>query len=465
MPDSLSAAVETALGTRPQNTERTTPESPLGPTDNTVVKPRRRIDYHIWGSYLVLVMVALIELFSASLQEVKDGDIFNPILRHCWFLGGGLVLMLLLQATHYRYIFRCIPLYVVGCLCVMVYVVFGGSSDAINGAMRAINIFGIQVLPAEFMKLGVALGVAWILARFQDKKRKDVTWGGFFACLGLLGVCAALLFSQGLSNTIIVVAIGVTMMFVGGMGLKKFGVMLAILAVCGAAAVLYKTRSHEDPQVTERIARINELNHVEEDVTSGVGRGKVWNNRLLNHYRPNKWDEPFMLEHQQEQLSYIAQARGGISGAGVGRSIENARLPLAYSDYVYAIVIEELGLIGGVFVLFCYLWILGRSAKLTLLFKHTMPGVLVMGCAFVIVFQAIYHMAIVSGVIPVSGQPLPLISKGGISVLATSMAFGIMLSASRHAVRITDSKAEQRLEHEILPENAQGLNPVAQQNV
>lgn len=465
MPDSLSAAVETALGTRPQNTERTTPESPLGPTDNTVVKPRRRIDYHIWGSYLVLVMVALIELFSASLQEVKDGDIFNPILRHCWFLGGGLVLMLLLQASHYRYIFRCIPIYVVGCLCVMLYVVFGGSSDAINGAMRAINIFGIQVLPAEFMKLGVALGVAWILARFQDKKRKDVTWGGFFACLALLGVCAALLFSQGLSNTIIVVAIGVTMMFVGGMGLKKFGVMLAILAVCGAAAVLYKTRSHEDPQVTERIARINELNHVEEDVTSGVGRGKVWNNRLLNHYRPNKWDEPFMLEHQQEQLSYIAQARGGISGAGVGRSIENARLPLAYSDYVYAIVIEELGLIGGVFVLLCYLWILGRSAKLTLLFKHTMPGVLVMGCAFVIVFQAIYHMAIVSGVIPVSGQPLPLISKGGISVLATSMAFGIMLSASRHAVRITDSKAEQRLEHEILPENAQGLNPVAQQNV
>lgn len=465
MPDSLSAAVETALGTRPQNTERTTPETPLGPTDNTVVKPRRRIDYHIWGSYLVLVMVALIELFSASLQEVKDGDIFNPILRHCWFLGGGLVLMLLLQASHYRYIFRCIPIYVVGCLCVMLYVVFGGSSDAINGAMRAINIFGIQVLPAEFMKLGVALGVAWILARFQDKKRKDVTWGGFFACLALLGVCAALLFSQGLSNTIIVVAIGVTMMFVGGMGLKKFGVMLAILAVCGAAAVLYKTRSHEDPQVTERIARINELNHVEEDVTSGVGRGKVWNNRLLNHYRPNKWNEPFMLEHQQEQLSYIAQARGGISGAGVGRSIENARLPLAYSDYVYAIVIEELGLIGGVFVLLCYLWILGRSAKLTLLFKHTMPGVLVMGCAFVIVFQAIYHMAIVSGVIPVSGQPLPLISKGGISVLATSMAFGIMLSASRHAVRITDSKAEQRLEHEILPENAQGLNPVAQQNV
>ena len=83
-----------------------------------------------------------------------------------------------------------------------------------------------------------------------------------------------------------------------------------------------------------------------------------------------------------------------------------------------------------------------------------------MGCAFVIVFQALYHMAIVSGVFPVSGQPLPLISKGGISVLATSLAFGVMLSVARHAVRITDTKAEQRKEQDSLPEDARSVNPV-----
>lgn len=88
-----------------------------------------------------------------------------------------------------------------------------------------------------------------------------------------------------------------------------------------------------------------------------------------------------------------------------------------------------------------------------------MPGVLVMGCAFVIVFQALYHMAIVSGVIPVSGQPLPLISKGGISVLATSLTFGVMLSVARHAVHVTDSKQAQRIEHDLLPESAQDVNP------
>ncbi len=171
------------------------------------------------------------------------------------------------------------------------------------------------------------------------------------------------------------------------------------------------------------------------------------------------------MKHQQEQLSYIAQAHGGLWGVGIGQSRENARLPLAFSDYIFAIIIEELGLFVGLIILTCYMWILGRSAKLTTRFKQTMPGMLVMGCAFVIVFQALYHMAIVSGVFPVSGQPLPLISKGGISVWATSLAFGVMLSAARHAVRITDTKADQRKETESLPEDARAENPMLSSSV
>ena len=93
-------------------------------------------------------------------------------------------------------------------------------------------------------------------------------------------------------------------------------------------------------------------------------------------------------------------------------------------------------------------------------FKMTMPGVLVMGCAFTIVFQALFHMSIVTGVFPVSGQPLPLISKGGISVLATSLAFGVMLSCAKHAARASDTKAEQAKERASLPENARSVNPV-----
>ena len=227
----------------------------------------------------------------------------------------------------------------------------------------------------------------------------------------------------------------------------------------GLGAYKYKTSAEDKTEFSERQELVNQLNHTDTDTIGGAGRGKVWNKRVDDFYRPNKHLEPFSLEHQQEQLSFIAQAHGHILGVGPGKSREAARLPLAYSDYVFAIIVEELGLIGGLFILLIYVWILGRSAKLTLQFKHTMPGVLVMGCSFVIVFQALYHMAIVSGVIPVSGQPLPLISKGGISVLATSLTFGVMLSVARHAVHVTDSKQAQRIEHDLLPESAQGVNP------
>ena len=158
-------------------------------------------------------------------------------------------------------------------------------------------------------------------------------------------------------------------------------------------------------------------------------------------------------------MSFIAQAHGGLFGVGVGNSRENARLPLAFSDYIYAIIIEELGLFVGLLLLLSYLWLLGRAAHLTMNFRQTLPGIMVIGCAFVIVLQALYHMAIVSGVAPVSGQPLPLISKGGTGVIATSIAFGIMLSISRHAARYNDSVAVKQ-ELAVLPQSLQSDNPL-----
>lgn len=426
-------------------------------------KPTIRTDYHIWGTYVLLVIVAIIELFSASIQEVSDENIFLPVIRHGGFIVAGLVLMLILQKIHYRIIFDCIPAFVIMCIGLMLAVRVVGTE--VNGAMRAIKIAGVPVLPAEFMKLGAALGMAWILSKNQVKSHRDVTWRGFWWSMVFMGVCCILLFSQGLSNTIVVVCICYSMMLVGGMGWKKFGIALAIGLVLGGAAVFLKTQIKHDVALTPQQERVISLNKEGGDEGRADGRGNVWRNRVFDHFRPHKEKEPFSTKYQQEQLSYIAQAHGGLLGVGIGRSRENARLPLAFSDYIFAIIIEELGLFVGLGILMCYMWILGRSAKLTMLFRQTMPGVLVMGCAFVIVFQALYHMAIVSGVFPVSGQPLPLISKGGISVLATSLAFGVMLSVARHATRVTDSRAEQRIEQDLLPEDAVSVNPAISQNV
>ncbi len=422
-----------------------------------------RTDHHLWGTYILLVIVALIELFSASLQEVSDGSIFDPVIRHGRFLAAGLVIMLILQHIHYRTIFRLIPFYVLGCFGLMIAVRVAG--HGVNEAQRAITIFGTQILPADFMKVGAALGMAYILTKNQDEEHRDITVKGLVWSMVLIGGFAGLLFSEGLSNTIIVVAICYSMMLVGGMSWRKFGIALLIGAVAGGGALIAKTQLKEEVKLDPYKERVIMLNHENPDVARADGRGNVWRDRIKQHFRDDKHLEKFSVDHQQEQLSYIAQAHGGLFGVGIGRSRENARLPLAFSDYIYAIIIEELGLFVGLGILICYMWILGRSAKLTMRFSQTMPGVLVMGCAFVIVFQALYHMAIVTGVFPVSGQPLPLISKGGISVLAMSIAFGVMLSVARHAARISDTADEQQKELESLPEDARAVNPLLASDV
>ena len=139
---------------------------------------------------------------------------------------------------------------------------------------------------------------------------------------------------------------------------------------------------------------------------------------------------------RSKMFSRIAQAHGGVYGVGIGNSRECSRLPLAFSDYIFSIIVEETGMIGGVVVMILYLWLLARALMIVRRRSHrVLPSLLIIGVACMIVFQALFHMAINVGVFPVSGQPLPMISKGGTSILVTSMAFGIMLSVSRTLAR------------------------------
>ena len=154
----------------------------------------------------------------------------------------------------------------------------------------------------------------------------------------------------------------------------------------------------------------------------------------------------------------MAQANGGIIGQLPGNSRETARLPLAFSDYIFAIVVEDWGVLGGMFLLALYLMLLARAGAIASRCSRAFPALLVMGMAVMIVLQALFHMAIVTGVFPVSGQPLPLISKGGSSIIATSIAFGIMLSVSRFAVQ-NDKRKDVNAEILELPAEVATDNP------
>lgn len=415
-----------------------------------------RIDPYIWGSYIALLVVSVIELFSASSQEVQVGNIYGPIIRHAMFLGIGLVIMLAIQRVHFRHIYFAIPLFVIVSIALMMLVLSVGVN--INGARRGLQIGSIMLLPAEFLKLAVALGIAFILSRNRLKGTHDTTNRGVIECTILVLLCSGLLFSHGLTNTLLLMAISICMMLVGGVSWRKLGYVALVFVIFGGGAMLAKHIGNSSHEATPEEIALAEINQTDVE-TRGGNRMSTWSARIKRHLRLNKAGDPITDENKQEQLSYIAQAHGGLTGAGPGNSRENARLPLAFSDYIYAIVVEELGALVAIGVLALYLFLLGRAGRLAMVFKSTLPCLLVIGCALVICLQALFHICIVVGVFPVSGQPLPLISKGGTSILATSIALGVMLSASRWAARKTDTA--ETIQHELssLPENIATDNP------
>ena len=191
-------------------------------------------------------------------------------------------------------------------------------------------------------------------------------------------------------------------------------------------------------------------------------RDKTWAARIDRWMGDSvpKYEQPINAQNRQEMYSYMAQANGGWHGVLPGNSRETARLPLAFSDYIFAIIVEDWGFLGAVGLLVLYLALLGRAGAIAYRCKRVFPALLVMGMAVMIVLQALFHMAIVSGVFPVSGQPLPMISKGGSSIICTSIAFGIMLSVSRYAVQKNSGDSRQAsAELEDLPQEMTAANP------
>ena len=178
--------------------------------------------------------------------------------------------------------------------------------------------------------------------------------------------------------------------------------------------------------------------------------------RLQSYREGVKPSDTVTDNNRQVFFAKMAQAHGGLLGKGPGNSRESARLPLAFSDYIYSIIVEDSGFVGGVLVLVLYLCLLGRAGSIAYDCKRAVPAFLIMGCAVLIVLQALVHMAIVTGIGPVSGQPLPFISKGGTSVLVMSAAIGVMLSVSRFAVG--SGSKETKADINVLPEDMQALN-------
>ena len=417
--------------------------------------PLPKADKYIWAIYIFILAVSVVELYSASSREITGSNVFAPLLRHGKMLLLGVGLTIGFSRLRYKWLIPMAPVLVIFSLVIGVYVFFKG--DVINGAMRSTTILGIPVQPSEIMKLAAVVWIALVISLTQIKR--GVATKGVVLCAFIVLLFGGLLYRQGLTNTLLLMGTSFALMLIGGVEVKKFLAVLAVYAIVGGGYIAYAkaTTPHYSEEEKAHIVATgkNFAGKVTTLPREGTQKSRIA--RWLDDSIP-KYDQTITSENRQEQYSYMAQANGGLHGKLPGNSRETARLPLAFSDYIFAIIVEDWGLLGGIILLGAYLALLLRAGAIASRCSRAFPALLVMGMAMMIVLQALFHMAIVTGVFPVSGQPLPLISKGGSSIIATSIAFGIMLSVSRYAVQ-SNKKKDINAEILELPPDLSAANP------
>ena len=432
---------------------------------------RKHGDPWIWGIYIMLIVISLVETYSAASREVVKMGVYMPILKHILFLmiGGGLLLATYrIPYTNKKYlIFYTVGLTAISIL-LLIYVLFFGENY--NNAQRSFRVLGISVQPFEIAKLAVVLCLSLVLSRTQ--KGNGVSNNGVIVCVLLIAVYGLLTYVNGMTNFLLLTSISLVMMVVGGITFKRIAILLVAFGLVGGAIYMIKSSNDDKDEnlqksrsQTEQVMQEGENGELIAEQASKKGKKKVDRSNVrkkrIENWLNNDslWTRPIIPnENDQEMFAYMAQAHGGVTGGFFGNSRETSRLPLASSDYVFSIIVEDTGLIGGVIVLTLFLALLLRAAMIARRCRRTLPTLMVIGLASMITLQALFHIAINTGVFPVSGQPLPLISKGGSAIVVTSYAFALLLSISRTVAGLTD-KENATKEEMALPEELRAENP------
>lgn len=305
----------------------------------------------------------------------------------------------------------------------LIWAAFGGA--VVNESARWVEIFGIKFQPMEIAKMGIVMTTSLVLAQAQTEEGTDLK-----AMKKILLLCAVpciFILMENLSTVVIILATVFLMMFIGRvywkhmLGLVGAGV-LACVIMLGAIMLT------PDKITTERGSSIYKLHN----------KALTWKNRLLDVVNTGGQVKPKDYEisgNEQRTYANIAIATSGLVGKGPGNSVQRDNIPHAYSDFIYAIIIEELGLIGGFIVIMLYLTLLYRCGSIAAGCGDAYPAFLIMGMGMIIAIQALLHMTISVGG-PVTGQPLPLVSQGGTSTLINCIYIGTMLSISRYVKRL-----------------------------
>ena len=413
-------------------------------------------DKVVWMIFFFLCMISIIEVYSASSSlSYKGGNFWGPIIYHTVTLAIGWVAMVFVLNAECRYFKLATPIFLIVSV-FLLYIVMGIGSVT-NGASRWISIFGIQFQPSELGKGALIMTIAQLLSAMQTDygaDRKAIKY-----ILFVSGVVILPIFSENLSTAALLFLTVIFMMVIGRVSMKQIvklmGVIFLFVAL-GLAFVMFAGNSdnaevdNRKQNLTEQTAKRQEQKKETGIIAKVFHRADTWKARI-NKFFNHKYVAPkdFDLDKDaQVAHANIAIASSNIVGKGPGNSNERDFLSQAFSDFIYAIIIEEMGILGAFVVLALYVILFIRVGIIARRCENSFPTFLAMGLAFLLVSQAMFNMAVAVGLAPVTGQPLPLISKGGTSSIINCVYIGAILSISRSAKRRTNSKKE---------ENHQGL--------
>ena len=351
-------------------------------------------DKVIWMVFFFLCLISIVEVFSASSElTYKGGSYAAPIIKHIGLLGVGVFLAIVTLNIKCKYFKFFTPFVLIIAVSTLFWVDFAGHST--NDAQRWLSIFGIQFQPSEIGKGALVLATAQVLSAMQTERGADR-----HAMPYILVVCAFIIpfiMVENLSTAALLCSVIFFMMIIGRVPVQQLGKLVgsvALVIVLVVATVMIFGHDNEEAspegQLTEQVD------------------GK----------QPEKAKSGGMLHR--------------------GNSVERDFLSQAFSDFIYAIIIEELGIEGAAFVAMLYIILLFRTGRIASRCENNFPAFLAMGLALLLVTQALFNMCVAVGLVPVTGQPLPLISKGGTSTIINCIYVGAILSVSRTAKKIQE---------------------------
>ena len=399
-------------------------------------------DKVIWMVFFFLCMISIVEVFSASSNlTYKSQNYVGPIAFHTvTIIVGALVAVITLNIPCKYFKLMTLFLLIISGI-TLLWVLVGGES--INGANRVISLpGGITFQPSEIAKGTMVLYTAQILSAMQREDGADKK--AFKYILWIVVPTAALIGIENLSTAALLLAVIFLMMFIGRVPMIQLGKLMGACAILVAVFLtlvltLGSIGAHQEDskQTTEAVS-----GETDTKVIKGGGvfhRFVTWRNRIVKHLdkkdiAPDEYD---LDKDAQVAHANIAIVSSNIIGKGPGQSVERDFLSQAFSDFIFAIVIEELGIFGAAFVVLLYIVLLYRAARIASRCENNFPAFLAMGLALLLVVQATFNMLVAVGIAPVTGQPLPLISKGGTSTIINCAYIGVILSVSRSAKKRT----------------------------